>query len=481
MGWIHSSILCSICMTIMATAQVPVDVESRLELFVDEYLVEAHHGTALQLQTPVPAETVLNFDSPWDGIFSGYTTMILDRGKYRLYYRGFPVDAKDGSDMECTCYAESNDGIHFTKPALGLCDFNGSKENNIILKGIAPLSHNFAPSLDTNPAAKPEERYKALTGIDGTGLIAFVSPDGIHWKKLREEPVLKKPGLTKYAFDSQNIAFWSGTESCYVCFFWVYTDNFRTICRTTSKDFVNWTDPVVMSFGDTPREHLYTNQTVPYFRAPNLYIATAARFMPGRQVVTKDDANKLKMSDRITGDCSDTVLLTSRGGTRYDRTFMEGFVRPGIGASNWTTRTNYPTRGIVPINDAEMAMYVQRDYGQSTHHLQRLKLRTDGFASLHAPYAGGDCVTKPLTFIGKELVINYSTSAAGSVWVALLDEDGKPVPGFSREEADEIIGDEISRVVTWKGKFDVSVLAGKTVRLAFYLKDSDVFSFQFRK
>ena len=478
MRWILSSML---SMAVMATAQSPIDVGSRIELFVDEYLVDAHHGTALQLQTPVPAETVLKFDSPWDGIFSGYTTIIMDGGKYRLFYRGFPVDAKDGSDMECTCYAESTDGIHFTKPSLKLFDFNGSKDNNIILKGVAPLSHNFAPSLDTNPSASPEERYKALTGIDGTGLIAYVSPDGIHWRKLREEPVLKKPSLTKYAFDSQNIAFWSESESCYVCYFRVYIDNIRTISRTTSKDFINWTEPVVMSFGDAPREHLYTNQTVPYFRASNLYIATAARFMPGRRVVTTTDADKLKMSDRITGDCSDTVLMTSRGGTRYDRTFMEGFVRPGIGASNWTTRTNYPTRGIVPINDAEMAMYVQRDYGQPTHHLQRLKLRTDGFASLHASYKGGDCLTKPLTFTGKELVINYSTSAAGSVWVALLDADGKPIAGFAHEDADEIIGDEIVRVVTWKGKSDVSALAGKTVRLAFYLKDADVFSFKFKK
>ena len=481
MRWICSSLLSLLSVAVLASAQTPIDIGSRLELFVDEYLVDAHHGTVLQLQAPVPAETVLKFDSPWDGIFSGYTTMILDGGKYRLYYRGFPVDAKDGSDMECTCYAESTDGIHFTKPSLGFFDFQGSKDNNIILSGAAPLSHNFAPSLDTNPAAKPEERYKALTGIDNTGLFAYVSPDGIRWKKLREEPVLNKPSLTKYAFDSQNIAFWSESESCYVCYFRVYIENIRTISRTTSKDFVNWTEPVVMSFGDAPREHLYTNQTVPYFRAPNLYIATAARFMPGRRVVTSAEATQFKMSDRITGDCSDTVLLTSRGGTRYDRTFMEGFVRPGIGASNWTTRTNYPTRGIVPINDSEMAMYVQRDYGQPTHHLQRLKLRTDGFASLHAAYKGGDCVTKPLTFSGKELVINYSTSAAGSVWVALQDTDGKPIAGFGREDADEIIGDEIARVVTWKGKSDVSALAGKAVRLAFYLKDSDVFSFQFKK
>jgi hypothetical protein len=159
---------------------------------------------------------------------------------------------------------------------------------------------------------------------------------------------------------------------------------------------------------------------------------------------------------------------------------MEAFVRPGIGMGNWTTRTNYPTRGIVPVSDSEMAMYVQRNYGQPTHHLQRLTLRTDGFASLHAPYTGGECVTKPLAFAGRELVVNYSTSAAGSVWIELQDSAGTAIPGFAREDADEIIGDEIAHKVSWKGKSALDTLAGKPVRIRFILKDADVYSFQFR-
>ena len=101
---------------------------------------------------------------------------------------------------QVTCYAESTDGIHFVRPNLGLHEIDGSKENNVILSGVA--SHNFAPFLDTNPAAKPDERYKAVAGLQ-SNLFAFGSPDGIHWKKLQPEPV-----MTKGTFDSLNLAFW---------------------------------------------------------------------------------------------------------------------------------------------------------------------------------------------------------------------------------------------------------------------------------
>ena len=101
-----------------------------------------------------------------------------------------------------------------------------------------------------------------------------------------------------------------------------------------------------------------------------------------------------------TGDHSDAVLLTTRAGsTVYDFTFRESFVRPGIGVNNWTTRTNYPTCGIVPTGDGEMSFYVQRNYGQKgAAYLERMTLRLDGFASLNAPYQGGEMVTKPLRF-----------------------------------------------------------------------------------
>lgn len=456
----------------------PMNIGSRLELFVDSALIDSLDGVQLRLNSPVPRETVLTFDQPWEGRHCGYVTVIKDGDLYRLYYRGLSVDNADGSNAECTCYAESNDGVVFVKPALGLFEVEGARDNNVILHDMPPFSHNFAPLLDTRPGVPADERYKALAGISKTGLAAFASADGIHWRKMREEPV-----ITKGAFDSQNVAFWSESEQCYVCYFRTWTEmnygGFRSIGRTTSSDFLEWAEPVEMSFGDTPREHLYTNQTRPYFRAPHIYISTAARFMQGRRVVPPDQAATLGVTPADLADCSETVLMTSRGGNRYDRTFMEGFVRPGIGLSNWTTRTNYAACGVMPTSETEMSMYVQRGYGQQAQFLQRLALRIDGFVSVRAPYAGGEFKTKPLQFAGSKLAINYATSAAGSIWVEVQNDAGTPLAGYTREDADEIVGDEIARTVTWKGNSDLAKLAGTIVRLRFVMKDADVFSFQF--
>ena len=95
---------------------------------------------------------------PWEGIFSAYTTIIRDGETLRMYYRGGPQGIReDGTNAEVTCYAESVDGIHWTKPKLGLYEVAGSKENNVVLAGMAPSSHNFTPLLDT-PTRRPAGR-----------------------------------------------------------------------------------------------------------------------------------------------------------------------------------------------------------------------------------------------------------------------------------------------------------------------------------
>lgn len=108
-------------------------------------------------------------------------------------------------------------------------------------------------------------------------------------------------------------------------------------------------------------------------------------------------------------------------------------------------------------------------------------MRLDGFASAQASYAGGELITKPLTFQGQELAINFGTSAAGGITVEIQDPAGNPLPGFSLDDAQQQIGNEIRRVVSWKQGSDVSSLAGKPVRLRFVIKDADLYAFQFDK
>jgi hypothetical protein len=453
-----------------------IDIGARRELFVDSLLIDQLKGAELKLHEPHDEGIVLKFDKPWEGAFAGYGTVIVDNGLMRLYYRGIPTAGKDGRSDELTCCAESRDGIHWTKPELGLFEVGGTRANNVILANSAPFTHNFAPMLDTRPGVPAAERYKALAGTAKSGLCAFVSADGLRWKKLQEEAVIEE----KRGLDSQNVPMWSDSEQCYICYFRTFLKGIRRISRTTSTDFIHWTKPVLMEYGDAPIEHLYTNQTHPYFRAPHIYIAVAARFFPGRRVLTPEQAKAVGVHPSYFNDCSDSILMTTRGGDQYDRHFMEGFLKPGIGLENWVSRTNYPVRNVVPTGPSEMSIYVNQNYGQPTSHVRRYSLRTDGFVSVTAPYAGGELLTKPLKFSGEELSLNFATSAAGSIRVEIQDEAGQPLPGFALADAEELIGNDIDRAVHWKSGSDVQSLSGKTVRLRFVMKDADLYSLQFR-
>ena len=128
-----------------------------------------------------------------------------------------------------------------------------------------------------------------------------------------------------------------------------------------------------------------------------------------------------------------------------------------------------------------MSLYLNQDYAQPTAHVRRYSLRIDGFASVSAPYEGGELVTKVLKFNGGKLVINFATSAAGFIKVEIQDTDGRPMPGYSLDKSRELIGNEIKRVVSWKGNSDVSKLENKPIRLRFVMKDADLYSIRFDK
>ena len=455
-----------------------INIESRRELMVDHFLIDRLDGATLRPQVPIDRGVAINFDLPHEGAFSGYVSIVtLPDETFRAYYRALPLAGEDGSDMEATAYAESTDGVHWTKP-----------ENNLVLQHAAPVTHNFSVFYDTKPGVPADERWKGVGGTNKDGLVRFVSADGIEWRKLMgDEPML--PPHEGYRYDSQNLVFWSEAEGKYLCYYrsFVKIDDVRVrwISRASSPDFIHWTEEGKMSFRDasgdpTPSEHLYTNQTGAYLRAPHIYISIAARFLPGRRVLTEEEANAVGVDPGYFNDISEAILMTSRGGMVYDRTFMDGFVRPGLGFENWTSRTNYPALNVIQTGPEEMSFFVQRGYGQPGHHLSRFSLRLDGFASLHAGYAGGEMVSKPFHFTGSELEINYSTSAVGSIRFELQDASGNALPGYTLDDSREIIGDQISRVVSWTGGKDVSALAGQTVRMRIVLHDADLFSFRFR-
>lgn len=447
-----------------------VDIGSRRELFVDRYLVGELKGTTLKLHTP---QLMLPVAPPRP--HGHYATVLRAADKFQFYYRGDTTPGnhwKNGWEQyhegEVTLYAESTDGINWTLPKLGIYDDHPTfPAGNVVLMNEFLVTHNFTPFLDTRPGVPEAERYKGLGGLayqphkehlevrsrrGPGGLKAFTSPDGIHWKKLRDEPVVPEE-WGKY-FDSQNYAFWSDSEQAYVCYFRRFIKGYRGIARTTSQDFVTWTPFVEMEV-NLPNEHLYTPCTQPYYRAPQIYIALPTRFMANR------------------GAATDILLMSTRGGAHFDREFTQSFIRPGIGSAGWANRANYSAIGIHQTSPTEMSLFLTGG--------RRYTLRIDGFVSVNAPLETGEFVTKLLKFSGRELEINYSTSAAGEMRVEIQDAAGAAIPGFTRDDCEPIYGDHIARVVKWKGGSDIHALAGKPIRLRFEMSDADLFSLKFNQ
>jgi hypothetical protein len=252
-------------------------------------------------------------------------------------------------------------------------------------------------------------------------------------------------------------------------------DRVRAIVLCTSTDFVNWSRQQWLVYDENlPIEHHYTNAVTPYFRAPNIYVGFPMRYVPDRSVIpgwSKTDF------PRSVG-CSDAVFMSSRDGLHWNRG-VAAFVRPGLDPQNWTDRNMMIAPGVVQTGPGEMSLYYVAHYGHEDCHLRRLRLRLDGFFAVHAGHPGGELVTRPLVFSGRQLVINYSTSAIGDVRVEIQDADGWPIPGHTLDDSHEIVGDQIAQAVSWRGGSDVSALAGKPVRLRFVMKDADLYSLRF--
>ena len=473
------------------------DIGSRREMFVDNFMVdELTGGARLRLHRPQPEGVSLVFDRPWEGNSCGYGTVFADGNYFRMYYRGSHVthlQDRSESTPQVTCYAESSDGIHWHRPELGLCEFNGSSDNNIILtpKTGRSATHNFCPFRDSNPEAPRSERYKALGGNSadwgGDDLLGFVSPDGIRWEMVGDEPL-----ITTGNFDSQNVSFYDNDSGQYRAYARDSREgrDIRTCC---SEDYRHWSDPEFLEYDPDRTSQLYTNQVQPYYRAPHILLGLPTRYVerpwiPATDYLPQTEYRRLRASQspRQGSAVTDTMLMAGRDG-RHFRIWPESFLRPGLrGRNAWFYGDNYTALGMIEtasrVSDAprELSLFVSEGSHQRTsRRLRRYSLRVDGFASAYAPLSGGELVTPPLTFTGRKLLVNYSTGAAGSLKVEIQSPGGDPVPGHGLKDAEEMFGDSLEQPILWEGGADVSGIQETPVRLRFVLRDADLYSFQF--
>ena len=436
-------------------AAAAIKIGSRLEPLVDDALIERLSGSAkLMVQRPTPREVVLTADAPWEGNTSAYYVVFQDGDLFRMYYRGshFDEQTMKATHREVACYAESKDGLHWTKPKLGLFEFNGSKDNNIVWDREG--THCFTPFMDTNPAAKPEGRYKAVTRVKG-GLIALQSADAIHW-----QPMSDKPVITKGAFDSQNLAFFDPQLGKYRAYHRAFR-KVRDIMTETSDDFLTWTEPQWLEYTGAEPEHLYTNTVRPYPGAPHILIGFPTRFLPAMQQ-------------------TEPTFMVSRDGLHFHR-YTEPVIRTSDPADRDGNRSNYMAWGLVQLpGDKDWSVFAKEAYYKGPgSRLRRFTYRPDGLVALTAGADGGEALTRPLEFSGSRLVLNYRTAQGGSLRVELQDASGKPLPRFSAADCQPLSGDALQGKVTWQASDNLNSLAGKPVRLKLMLKDAEVFSLRF--
>ncbi|MEO5997706.1 MAG: hypothetical protein ABIN89_13285 [Chitinophagaceae bacterium] len=489
-----------------------IDIGSRRELFVDDYLVEKLSGKAgFCLHHPELRDVAIIHDKPWEGNTSGYHSIFKDGNLFRMYYRGSQITLTKEKFIDAhpfyICYAESIDGLHWRKPNLGLFDFEGSKKNNIILASgkIGGLQLNMGDNAsmfkDENPDASPDARYKAMVcSSKPKGLYVFKSSDAIHWLPMNKEPV-----ITEGAFDSQNIAFYDSVKNEYRCYWRYFKEvanantvnkiGIRAVRTAVSKDFLHWTEINDVAYNDSLPIELYTNQVKTYYRAPQIFIGLPTRYIergwsPSMRALPDGEHRELRSSHnlRYGTALTDAMLMTSRDGIQFTR-WSESFLRPGIERDGtWNYGQQYIGWGMIETKSNlkgapyELSFYSTESSWTSnapTSDLRRYTLRLDGFVSVQSPMSGGELLTKPLRFQGKKLSLNFATSVAGELKVEIQDENGKAFPGFSLDDCSPVFGDTIERAVTWKQDSDLNTLSGRIIRLRFVLQDADLYSFQF--
>ena len=486
--------------------QSPVEIGSRREVFWDDFLVDSEATTATRrLHRPEWAGPALVHDAPWEGDGCGYGNILADDGVYRMYYLAWAMGRADPSTRPAfpeakgirVCYAESRDGIAWTKPSLGLRSFEGSTDNNIILDAdsFGAKLDNFMVFKDGNPDCPPDARYKAVAKRKDD-LWCLLSADGIRfrlgWRLVSRE----ESGSTIHAFDSLNVAFWDPARNRYSLYFRGFHKGgenrldgpeVRDIRFATSRDLRIWTKPEPLDFLGAEDYPLYTNAVAPYARAPQISIGFPSRYVQRRAWTPTYDrlpgaANRRWRMDhgepRYGLAVTDCVFMFTRDGLRFHRE-DEAFMVPGPERpDNWVYGDCYPARGLVETpgrrgSDRELSFYAKDGHWSGNAAvLQRYCLRLDGFVSRHAAYAPQRLVTKPIVFAGDDLRLNFATSARGYIRVTLRDEAGRSATSH------EIFGDSADRVVDF-AEGGAGDFAGRPAVLEFEMSDADLYALRF--
>jgi hypothetical protein len=495
---------------LVAAPAATLDIGNRRQVFIDRQFLASAREVELVLHPPrKTGERTVVPDRPWERNDLGCYSCVLKVGEtYHIWYPTHPG----------LCYARSKDGISWEKPNLGLAEFEGSRSNNIVIGygagGIDKCGSEGVVFYD--PKAPEDEKFRYATRISDElkDTVVFSSPDGIHFRLTHKKVITFTNPQGRQHLDSQNIIFWDDRINKYVAY--VRRNQFapgqrnRSVARSESDHLGGFAEvqeaPVVLepdaldvTLGGKIAVDYYTSGVTKYPWAQDAYYMFPQayfHYLPGQLAEFPKECP-------VNAGPLDTRFAASRDGITWNRFDRRPFVGLGM-KGDFDSKNARLFAGLVPSLDGrEMYMYylgcdTLHGWGRDernnrlltaaglapthdTNVISRLVLRRDGFISARAAYTGGEFTTPPMKFAGRELVLNVDTSAAGLMRCELLSEKGEPIEGFRLADCDVIhTTNEIDRAVKWRGRSDVSALAGKPVKLRVEFRDADLYAFQFR-
>ena len=484
-----------------------MNIGTRKQLFIDDRFFQSSEGIKRCMNPPVQhPEPVLIADQPWEerGIGAYNTAFREPDGRFRLWYDALILSGLPQEGARRLCYAESSDGIHWEKKVLGLAPFRGSIENNIVAPHLERQSMQGA-TVYRDKRAPADERYKLWSKFRPTdqqiaegmrsGLWAMYSADGIHWQSYPNQP--QPPNQS---CDTQNMFFWDEREKLYVGYTRVRETQsteeaaaagkiaYRSIGRITSPDFRIWSKTQIILEADEQDLTIPTPSKIDE-RHPciDYYTSCALKYESAQDVYLMFPSVHYHWGENGFPATLDTQLLSSRDGINWQRQGdRRPFLRHGIDNS-LRSGMLFANPWLVPVGNELWLYYASMPYHHGSEpekieqrsSLFRASMRRDGFVSADTGFGGGQFTTPLLWFDGNHLELNMDGSAGGWLQVEIQDESGNPLPGFQLSDTDPVMGNAVSKTITWRGRSDLSGLVGKPVRLRFVLRDMKLYAFQF--
>lgn len=432
-------------------------------LFVDDTAIATSRGLS---RTVHPARTrsepVLVADRSWEGarVYT-YGSVLRDRvtGQYRLWYMSrsqepgpAPAPQLRAGGQDLVLYATSVDGVTWEKPVLNLHAYRDSKANNI----VADL---HSPAVLLDPFEKdPARRFKLLGYAKGR-YYAMYSADGLHWKPFQDEPVFSANDTMSLTQDPRTGEFMAYVKKNST------TVPGRVVWLSRSRDFVSWTEPVLVFHADAEdnrwarqpdqRTEVYNMTVIPHAGG---FVGLPTMF---RVISRVPEGQSLPKGQSGNDGPIDVQLVTSTDGVLWERSHPRIPVIPRGAPGTFDGGLILGlTSGVVHEADTTWLLYTALNTGHGgaippkRNSIGRAEWRLHGFASLDAGPSGGYLQTTPLYLRGGTLWVNADASR-GALRVALHERDGRVVPGFSFEECQVLKTDSTRHAVKW--------LAGRSV------------------